>query len=273
LGLAKRGKSADEGIDDIRQNLTVEPVAPEVAANKRRRPGESSEVPGFYLNFTAGNPKDAQSVCIELTSMLLAENLKAREQVAQSTTDFLARQLDDAKRNLDDLDSKMAAFKKQYMGQLPGDEENNLKILMGLNSQLDANTQMLNRAQQDKAYAESQLAQQLTVWNSVQSSTNPESLQKQLAQLQSQLITLQDRYTDDHPDVVKTKNDIAEVKRKLKEISAASDHDDDPTQKESVSEPPEIRQLRLQMHQNGDAIAQASRDQKRLQHDIQIYQG
>src|SRR5262249_16697579 len=80
-------------------------------------------------------------------------------------------------------------------------------------------------------------------------------------------------YTDDHPDVVKTKNDIAEVKRKLKEISAASDHDDDPTQKESVSEPPEIRQLRLQMHQNGDAIAQASRDQKRLHHDIQIYQG
>jgi len=204
--------------------------------------------------------------------MLLEENLKLREQVAQSTTDFLSRQLDEAKRNLEDQDSKLAAFKKQYMGQLPGDEENNLKILMGLNSQLEANTQMLNRAQQDKAYAESQLAQQLAVWNSVQSSTNPESLQKQLAQLQSQLITLQARYTDDHPDVVKTKNDIAEVKRRLKEINAASDHDD-PTQKESVSEPPEIRQLRLQMHQYGDAIAQASRDQKRLQRDIQIYQG
>ena len=159
------------------------------------------------------------------------------------------------------------------MGQLPGDEDNNLKILMGLNSQLDATTQMLNRAQQDKAYAESQLAQQLAVWNSVQSSTNPESLQKQLAQLQSQLITLQARYTDDHPDVVKTKNDIAEVKRKLKEINAAKAQDDDQTQKESVSEPPEIRQLRLQIHQYGDTIAQANRDQKRLQHDIQTYQG
>ena len=53
-------------------------------------------------------------------------------------------------------------------GQLPGDEENNLKILMGLNSQLEANTQTLNRAQQDKAYTESMLAQQLAAWKSSQ---------------------------------------------------------------------------------------------------------
>jgi len=271
-GLA-RHTSVDQAVDDIRQNLSIEPVEPDYGdTSKRRKPGQGTDLPGFYVNFTADDPKIAQDVCTDLTSMLLEENLKLREQVAQSTTDFLSRQLDEAKRNLEDQDSKLAAFKKQYMGQLPGDEENNLKILMGLNSQLEANTQMLNRAQQDKAYAESQLAQQLAVWNSVQSSTNPESLQKQLAQLQSQLITLQARYTDDHPDVVKTKNDIAEVKRRLKEINAASDHDD-PTQKESVSEPPEIRQLRLQMHQYGDAIAQASRDQKRLQRDIQIYQG
>ena len=76
---------------------------------------------------------------------------------------------------------KLAAFKKQYVGQLPGDEENNLKILMGLNSQLEANTQTLNRAQQDKSYTESMLAQQLAAWKSEQSSTNPETLQKQLS--------------------------------------------------------------------------------------------
>ena len=86
---------------------------------------------------------------------------------------MLSRGLEDAKRNLDDLDAKLAAFKKQYVGQLPGDEENNLKILMGLNSQLEANTQTLNRAQQDKAYTESMLAQQLAAWKSSQASTNP----------------------------------------------------------------------------------------------------
>ena len=83
---------------------------------------------------------------------------------------FLTKQVEDAKQNLDDLDRKLAAFKNQHMGQLPGDEDNNLKILMGLNSQLDANTQTLNRAQQDKAYTESMLAQQLAAWKTSQSS-------------------------------------------------------------------------------------------------------
>ena len=89
------------------------------------------------------------------------------------------------------MDAKLADFKKQYVGQLPGDEENNLKILMGLNSQLEANTQTLNRAQQDKSYTESMLAQQLAAWKSSQSSTNPQTLEKQLSDLQAQLLDLQ----------------------------------------------------------------------------------
>ena len=107
---------------------------------------------------------------------MIEENLQSREQVAQSTTEFLTRQLEEKKKDLDDQDRKLATFKRQYMGQLPGDVDNNMKLLMAMNSQLDANTQSLNRAQQDKAYTESLLAQQLTAWKSSQSSTNPQTL-------------------------------------------------------------------------------------------------
>src|SRR3989442_1067474 len=222
---------------------------------------------GFLISFAFPPKYTSQSL------MLVEENLKAREQVAQSTTDFLSRQLDEAKHDLDDQDSKLAVFKRQYIGQLPGDEDNNLKILMGLNSQLDANTQTLNRAQQDKSYTESLLAQQLAAWRSSQSVTSPQSLQQQLASLESQLITIQARYTDDHPDVIKTKNDIAEVKRKLNEMNSAAAQNVDTTDKGTANEPPEIRQLRLQIYQYGEAMAQATRDQKRLQDQIHAYQG
>ena len=273
LGLAK-GRSVDEAVDSIRQNLAVDPVGSNTTSTKKRR--QSGDVPGFYVNFTDDNPHEAQQICSEVTSMLLEENLKLREAVAQSTTDFLSRQVEEAKRNLDDQDSKLATFKKQYIGQLPGDEENNLKILMGFNSQLDANTQTLNRAQQDKAYTASILAQQLAAWKSTQSSTNPQALEQQLASLQSQLITLQARYTDDHPDVAKTKHDIAELQRKLKEINSDSSQGVDATEKvEKVdsSEPPEIRQLRLQIHQYEQVIAQANAREKSLQDQIRSYQG
>jgi uncharacterized protein involved in exopolysaccharide biosynthesis len=142
-----------------------------------------------------------------------------------------------------------------------------------LNSQLDANTQNLNRATQDKAYTESLLAQQLAAWKTSQSASNPQTLQQQLSQLQTQLIDLEARYTEDHPDVIKTKADIEQVKKKLKEINDASATGGDvANDKGSGSEPGEIRQLRLQIHQYQDLIAQATRDQKKLQQEIAVYQ-
>jgi uncharacterized protein involved in exopolysaccharide biosynthesis len=118
------------------------------------------------------------------------------------------------------------------------------------------------------------LAQQIAAWKSSQSSSNPVSLQQQLSQLQAQLIDLQARYTADHPDVIKTQADIAQVKKKLDEAnSPATDVASATPDKQSASEPPEIRQLRLQVHQYEDLIAQATRDQKRLQQEISEYQG
>jgi len=118
---------------------------------------------------------------------------------------------------VDDQDAKLAAFKKQYLGQLPTDIDNNMRMLGSLNSQLDATTGTLSRAQQDKAYTESMLAQQVAAWKSSLSSSNPVTLEQELAQLQGQLQQLQARYTDDYPDVIKTKAEIADVQKKLKE--------------------------------------------------------
>src|SRR5436305_11842929 len=133
--------------------------------------GKKTALPGFNVTFTSNNPHRAQAICGGVTNIMIRENLIDRTSAAKNNADFLGRQVEEAKHNLDDLDSKLAEFKKRFMGQLPGDEDNNLKILMGMNSQLDANTQTLNRAQQDKSYTESMLAQQLSAWKSSQTST------------------------------------------------------------------------------------------------------
>src|SRR5258708_2102456 len=282
LGIAKPG---EEGaiIQEIRANMTAEPAITDLTANAPSAPSSSSkkskgkkpsgtEVPGFYVRYISSTPRRAQQICSELTGLLVEENLRTRAGVAQGTTDFLTRQVDESKSALDDQDAKLADFKRKYMGQLPGDSENNLRILMSMNSQLDANTQTLNRAQQDKAYTESLLAQQLAAWETSGSSNSPQTIEQQVNHLQAPLMPLQARYTDDHPDVIKTKADIAEVKKRLAEASNAAAASTDTTQKANASEPPEIRQLRLQVHQYDNVITQASADQKRLQSQIQLYQ-
>jgi uncharacterized protein involved in exopolysaccharide biosynthesis len=274
LGLAKAGQNADDMVNNIQLNMQIQPVITDlsqIGVGGKKKPG-GNPVPGFYVNYTAPTAREAQQICTDLTSMLLEEDLKSRQDASQGTTDFLTKQVAEAKQSLDDLDKRLAAFKNQHMGQLPGDEDSNMKILGGLNSQLDSNTQNLNRATQDKSYTESLLAQQLAAWKTSQSSSNPQTLQQQLSQLQAQLIDQQARYTDDHPDVIKTQADIASVKRKLAEVNEASATGSDiANDKGSGTEPPEIRQLRLQIHQYSDLIAQATRDQKKLQQEIAMY--
>ena len=267
--------NTDDLIESIGSSVQVLPVT-SIAVPSPAAPGskKKSEVPGFTLTYTSSNPREAQAVCSGLADIIIAENMKDRESVAQNTTDFLTRQVEDAKRDLDAQDAKLAAFQKQYMGQLPGDEQKNLQILMGMNQQLDANTQTLNRAEQDKTYTESMLAQQVAAWKTSQTATNPQTLQQQLAALQAQLITLQARYTDDYPDVVKTKRDISELQSKLSEINkAAANPGATADDKGNLTEPPEIRQLRLQIHQYESVIEQATNQQKKLQEAIKVYQG
>ena len=271
LGLARTGQTVDDLVGNIQQNMTIQ-QAPDIsqsAAGKRKQSSSAA----FYVSYIGSSADEAKKICTELTSMLIEQDLRSRQEHTKGTTDFLTQQVADAKEHLDDLDKKVAAFKNQHMGQLPGDEDNNLKILMGLNSQLDANTQTLNRATQDRSYTESLLAQQLAAWKTSQSASNPQTLQQQLSQLQAQLIDLQARYTSDHPDVIKTQADITQVKKKLAELNETSANAADTTNtKESGSDPAEIRQLRLQVHQYEELIAQATRDQKRLQQEISVYQ-
>jgi uncharacterized protein involved in exopolysaccharide biosynthesis len=237
----------------------------------KRKPGQSS--PGFMVSYTASDPRDAQRVCEALTSKIVQKNLEFIQSNAKGTVDVLTQGLEDGKRTLDEMDAKLAAFKKQHAGQLPTDQDSNLKMLMTLSQQEDAFSQKQSLAQQDKSYNQTQLSQQLAAWRATQSSTNPQTLEKQLSDLQSQLITLRARYTDDHPDVTKTRADIAQVKAKLAEMNkASSDANNSSSDKGSAMEPLEIRQLRQQLNRDDQNIALASREIKRLQAAVAQYE-
>ena len=269
----KSSKEVGDIIDSIRQNMKVQQVPTDLfQLGVKKKPGTESNSGGFYVSYTAPTAREAQQVCSELTSLMMNENLKSVQAAAKGTTDVLSKGIEDAKRNLDDLDSKLAAFKNTNRGRLPGEEVNNEKILDVMKQQLEAQTQALNRDQQDREYTQSVLAQQLAAWRTTQSSTNPQTLEKQLSDLQSQLLSLQARYTDDHPDVIKTKADIAEVKKKLAEVNKASeDATDASTGKSSATEPPEIRQLRAQVHQLDNSIKTRSAEQASLQRSVEAY--
>jgi polysaccharide chain length determinant protein (PEP-CTERM system associated) len=252
-------------VERLRTAVTITPM--------ESMPGtQNRQLPGFYVNITFDNPQLAQQICTEITSMFLEQNARERERQASRTTSFLSQQLDEAKAKLDAQDARLAQFKRQYLGSLPEEEQTNLSLLMGTNTQLEANTQTLSRAQQDKVFNESLLGQQEANWKASQSGQNPETAEQQLNALQDQLVALQSRYTSEHPDVIKVKNQIDELKRRVAETPKANSTGSNGAQSAS-SEPPQIQQLRAKLRQDDLNIADLTRRQGQIQEQIRVLQG
>lgn len=267
LGLypEERGKvSMDDLADRLSRKIVVTPVKPMLQVN-------NAQLPGFTMQAKARTPVLAQKICNEVTEMFLNSNLHLRQEQAQDTTVFLGKQLEDAKKTLDMQDAKLAAFKTQYMGSLPDNEQANLSILNGLNTQLEAATQALNRAEQDKSFAESMLSQQLAALQSSPSGQDPQSLEKELSAERAELAAMQTKYTSDHPDVVRLKASIADLRMKItdnaKETETASNESGPP-----LVETQGIEQLRAQVHQYDATIRQKTAEQRDLQRQIGVYQ-
>ena len=271
VGLYKKdvGKAPMEDLlDRMRKSISVSAVRADFG-------DRTNGLPGFYITFTADDPKMAQQVCGEITSMFVNENLRSREQHAQGTTDFLKSQVDDAKRVLDEQDSKLAAFKDKYLNQLPGDEQTNLMMMNSLNNRMEAINQAIAAAQQQKTFSEGMLARQTAEWKSSQvegSIGAPSDLQKQRANLQAQLLDLETRYTDDHPDVIKTKNLIAELDKKIAASNAAA-NDPKSSVADTAAEPKELVQLRLSLKATEQSIKDKQKEQADLQKQIRVFQG
>lgn len=234
--------------------------------------GTSGSLPGFNVTVTLSSPQKAQSVCTAITSMFIAENERTRREHSEDTTQFLSQQLADAKAKLDDQNAKLAAFKTRYLGSLPDDDKTNLNILTGLTAQLNAATEALSRAQQDKSFLESSLSQAVDAWQATQNGNNPLNLQQQLVQAQNHLADLQTRYTDSYPDVVRAKADIAALK---KQIAGQENNTASATPGKSAPgtlEPDNIQRLRAQVHSVDVLIKEKTAEQEDLKRQIKVYE-
>jgi polysaccharide chain length determinant protein (PEP-CTERM system associated) len=247
-------------VDRLRRKIIVTPVKPMAESN-------STQLPGFIIKVSNHDPALAQKLCKEITAMFLQENVQVRHEQAIEATAFLTKTLDDAKAKLDDRDANLAAFKQRYIGELPEDQQANLSILSGLNSQLDAATQALSRAQQDKAFAEAMLAEQMA-----SRTEGGQSLQKQLSERQAELSSLQSKYTVEHPDMIKLQADISDLKE---QIASSGDQSSGSGSNSAVVAPstPEIETLRAQVHQYDSMVKGRAAEQRNIQAKINKYEG
>jgi uncharacterized protein involved in exopolysaccharide biosynthesis len=140
-----------------------------------------------------------------------------------------------------------------------------------MNSQLDATTQALTRAQEDKSLNETLLAQQEANWKSSQEGAqNPENQEQTLAALQEQLAALLAKYTPEHPDAIKLKSQIEDLKKRMAEEPAPKPQKT--STQAALREPPSVQQLRTRIKQDNFNIADLTKRQVQIQDQIRKLQ-
>jgi polysaccharide biosynthesis transport protein len=186
-----------------------------------------SNKPGaFRVSYQGRDPQVVAQVANRIANLYIEENFKTRETQAESTSEFIDRQLAEAKTRLDQLEAAVGQYKLKYNGELPEQQGALVSTLGRLEVELETNRDALNRAQESKAMLESNLASteaSLQAMAEASDRTMEPLAQpaagvdgthppKQSEQLEEQLHALTSRYGPNYPDVKRLEAELALVK-------------------------------------------------------------
>lgn len=155
---------------------------------------------GLKISYIGLDARSAAAVPNALATMYVDENTRIREHQTAQMAEFLKAQLTTSRQAVDGQQARLNRFKEQRAGQLPEQVSINMVTLERLNTRLRLNIddQFKIREQQDRLAGVAPAA---------------EDASDALLKLKQHLAELQSKFTDQHPDVIRTKAQIAQMER------------------------------------------------------------
>lgn len=200
-------------IDLMRQNITIQTI------------GSHNTIDSFNISYEGDVPKTVMEVTNKLASLYIEENLKARQELVEGTTDFLEVELQRLKESLDKQEQRISDHKRKHMGSLPQQLDSNLRSLDRYQMELQTITTSLKFEEDKKSILEKRAEEaKNSPVEGMDAQTergpiNPDSTN--LDQMKKRLEILRMDYTDAYPDVIILKRKIKEVEETLPKKGSA----------------------------------------------------
>jgi protein tyrosine kinase modulator len=194
----------DEIVAQMRDDTQLEMINADVIDPRSGRPSEAAIA--FSLSYQGkDDPQKVQQVANVLTSLFLEENLHERMQQTKETAQFIEDEMKRVKQSLDQLEAQIANFKEKNINALPELLQVNTQNLSNTERSIEMLQEQLRSQRERQGYLQVQLA-----------GIAPQQEDKQrLDQLRVQLVQLKTRFSDEYPDVIKVKAEIADLERQM----------------------------------------------------------
>jgi succinoglycan biosynthesis transport protein ExoP len=203
----------DAVLDQMRQDITVEPTGPELINGR-------TKTVAFNLTYTGANRETVSDVTNAIAAFYVAQNTQMRSEEAQNAAQFLKTQLDDARVQLDKHEQNVRAFTARNSGQLPEQVEVNLASLERLNTELRVNGERQLRLldQREKLIDAPVLPAPLKP-----GASSPAAVRLERAKLELQEARAQ--WFDNHPDVRRLTQEVKTLEQDVQARAAAAPPD------------------------------------------------
>jgi polysaccharide chain length determinant protein (PEP-CTERM system associated) len=199
--------TTDEIVNKMRKkDIKFATISADVVDPRSGRPGQATIA--FSLTFEGPTPEIAQQVATELSSLYMGENLKVREEQSKGTSKFLSDEMKQIQESLAGIESRIASFKQKNINSLPELSQVNMQVFDQTDRDIRQMADQLRTLREKEENLQSQLA-----------ATPPELVsndKETLRQLRVNLVELKSKFSDEYPDVIKTKAQIRELEQQLK---------------------------------------------------------
>jgi len=199
--------TTEEIVAKMREDIKLKTISADVIDPRSGNPRPATIA--FTLSYRGNSPQVVQRVAGELATLYLAENLATRERQSQGTSSFLEEEMMQVKAKLAETDAKISAYKQMHVTALPELAQSNLQLAESAEQEVTRLNEQLRSLKERDSYLTSRLQ------------TIPPDAASQdkarLAELRVKLGELKTRFTDEYPDVVKTRSEIAHLTRQLRE--------------------------------------------------------
>ncbi|MGE4096095.1 MAG: GNVR domain-containing protein [Candidatus Binatia bacterium] len=250
----------------------------------------------FNVSYTGTDPTKVAKVAEALALFYIEENLKVREESSSGTTEFLRAQLRETQAKLEVQEQQVAQYKRQHLQELPEQLYGNMGMLSQLRTQVEATAAGLKAAEQRQSVVTERLASlksriaadrqtmtRLAALNGVTPTINgtakdsasvPMTPAMQLATLKDQLAQMLVRFSDKHPEVIRTRKEIAALEQRIGTLEAedpvipVAAVDGQPEAETSVLKPVASAVTDLDRAQWQIELANLQREQSTLEADI-----
>lgn len=215
--------TGEEILEMMRDSIKVENIQADVVSSTGRA---STATVAFTISFEGKSPKKVLQATNALVSLFLEENLRQREEKALTTYDFLNKQLDQLREEVQAVEGRIATFKEEHYRSLPELTQLNLQTLERTQKDIDARQEMIKTLMDRKVYLEGQLATvDKTMYSYNAEGRRILSPEEELKSLRSQYLSLKVTRSEKHPDMIKLKGQIELLEHELSSRNRTRDLD------------------------------------------------